>query len=116
MQSPGHVDIVIGAELMEAGRAIQRGLVTPDRTTLIASTQRSLAVKEKMVPGDGISDSDQVYKAARVASKRFITLRHGRYRGACRQLYFRRHVWRPGRLSRSAAKRTRQPSGTQELA
>ena len=25
----GEVDIVIGAELMEAGRAIQRGLVTP---------------------------------------------------------------------------------------
>src|SRR5258706_16421755 len=31
MPVPGEVDVVIGAELMEAGRAIQRGLVTPDR-------------------------------------------------------------------------------------
>lgn len=57
---------------MEAGRAIQRGLVTPDRTTLIASTHRSLAVKEKVAPGDGIADSDQVRRAAHVASKRLV--------------------------------------------
>ncbi len=31
----GYVDIVIASELMEAGRAVQRGLVTPDRTTFI---------------------------------------------------------------------------------
>ena len=40
MPVPGDVDIVIASELMEAGRAIQRGIVTPDRTTLIASTNR----------------------------------------------------------------------------
>ena len=34
----GDVDILIAAELMEAGRAVMRGFVTPDRTTLIAST------------------------------------------------------------------------------
>ena len=56
MPAPGDVDIVIAAELMEAGRAILRGLVTPDRTTLIASTHRSLAVVEKTAPGDGIAD------------------------------------------------------------
>ena len=44
MPVPGDVDVVVGAELMEAGRAIQRGLVTPDRTTLIASSHRSFAV------------------------------------------------------------------------
>src|ERR1700741_5417347 len=41
MPFPGEVDIVIGAELMEAGRAMQRGFVAPDRTTLIASSHRS---------------------------------------------------------------------------
>ena len=41
MAVPGDVDVVIAAELMEAGRAVQRGLVTPDRTTLIASTRAS---------------------------------------------------------------------------
>src|SRR5690606_26299747 len=37
MPVPGDVNIVIAAELMEAGRAILRGFVTRDRTTLIAS-------------------------------------------------------------------------------
>ena len=44
---------------MEAGRAILRGLVTPDRTTLIASSHRALGVIEKIAPGDGIADSSQ---------------------------------------------------------
>jgi indolepyruvate ferredoxin oxidoreductase beta subunit len=73
MAVPGEVDIVIGAELMEAGRAIQRGLVTPDRTTLIASAHRSYAVAEKQTPGDGIGDAAKVYAAAQAAAKRFVT-------------------------------------------
>jgi hypothetical protein len=55
MPAAGDVDILIAAEMMEAGRAIMRGFVTPDRTTLIASTHRALAVSEKTVPGDGIA-------------------------------------------------------------
>ncbi|MEZ5714901.1 MAG: indolepyruvate oxidoreductase subunit beta family protein [Paracoccaceae bacterium] len=51
--TPGDVDILIASELMEAGRAVQRGFVTPDRTTLIASSHRILSVSEKQVPGDG---------------------------------------------------------------
>ena len=47
MPVPGEVDIVIASELMEAGRAVQRGLVTPDRTTLIASTHRVYSMTEK---------------------------------------------------------------------
>jgi indolepyruvate ferredoxin oxidoreductase beta subunit len=72
MAVPGEVDVVIGAELMEAGRAIQRGLVTPDRTTLIASSHRSYAVVEKQMPGDGIGNADMVYAAANASAKRFI--------------------------------------------
>ncbi len=68
----GDVDIMIAAELMEAGRAIMRGFVTPDRTTLIASTHRALAVSEKMVPGDGIANADEVFEAARLASDQLI--------------------------------------------
>ena len=64
MPVPGEVDIVIGAELMEAGRAMQRGLVSPDRTTLIASTHRAYAVSEKSAPGDGAGDPAKVYEAA----------------------------------------------------
>jgi indolepyruvate ferredoxin oxidoreductase beta subunit len=72
MAAPGDVDIVIAAEWMEAGRAIQRGLVTPDRTILIASTHRAFAVSEKEAPGDGMADSGAVTDAARAASQRFV--------------------------------------------
>ena len=51
-----------------SGRAILRGFVTPDRTTLITSTHRALAVSEKMVPGDGIASSEEVMAAAGIAA------------------------------------------------
>lgn len=72
MPAAGDVDVMIAAEMMEAGRAILRGFVTPDRTTLIASTHRALAVSEKTVPGDGIASSEEVLAAAEVAARRFI--------------------------------------------
>ena len=72
MPSAGDVDVMISAEWMEAGRAIIRGFVTPDRTTLIASTHRNLAVSEKMVPGDGLADSEAVREVAMQAAKRLI--------------------------------------------
>ena len=68
----GDVDILIAAELMEAGRAVMRGFVTPDRTTLIASSHRIAAVSEKIEPGDGRASSEKVRAAAEAASKRFI--------------------------------------------
>ncbi|MCB1340056.1 MAG: indolepyruvate oxidoreductase subunit beta family protein [Pseudooceanicola sp.] len=68
----GDVDILIAAEMMEAGRAIMRGFVTPDRTTLIASTHRNLATLEKVTPGDGRGDPGEVRKAADIAAKEFI--------------------------------------------
>jgi indolepyruvate ferredoxin oxidoreductase beta subunit len=72
MPVPGDVDIVIAAELMEAGRAIQRGLVTPDRTTLIASSHRSYAVTEKARPGDGRADAARVLATAGSSAQRFL--------------------------------------------
>ncbi len=72
MPAGGDVDIMITAEMMEAGRSIIRGFVTPDRTTLITSTHRALAVSEKMTPGDGIADSAEVMAAAEIAARRFI--------------------------------------------
>ena len=72
MPTPGDVDIVLAAELMEAGRSVLRGLVTPDRTTLIASTHRALAVGEKEKPGDGIGNPEVVVEATDFAAKRII--------------------------------------------
>ncbi len=72
MPAQGEVDIVLAAELMEAGRSILRGLVTPDRTTLIASTHRLYSTAEKEKPGDAIADPNVVVEAAGVAAKRVI--------------------------------------------
>jgi indolepyruvate ferredoxin oxidoreductase beta subunit len=72
MPTPGDVDIVLAAEFMEAGRSMLRGLVTPDRTTLIASTHRSYAVGEKEKPGDGTGDPQTVVEASGVAARRSI--------------------------------------------
>ncbi len=72
MPAAGDVDIVIAAEMMEAGRAIMRGFVTPDRTVLISSSHRALAVSEKTVPGDGIASAEEVRAAGEMAARRFI--------------------------------------------
>ena len=72
MPAQGEVDVVLAAELMEAGRSILRGLVTPDRSTLIASTHRLYAVAEKEKPGDAIADPKVVMEGANFAAKRVI--------------------------------------------
>jgi indolepyruvate ferredoxin oxidoreductase, beta subunit len=72
MPVPGELDIVLASELMEAGRAIQRGLVTPDRTTLIASTNRVYSMTEKTAITDGRVDSEKVIEASRAAAKMFV--------------------------------------------
>lgn len=72
MPTPGDVDLVVAAELMEGGRAIQRGLVTPERTVLLTSSHRSYAVSEKSAPGNGIADPNKVLEAGRAAAKRFL--------------------------------------------
>src|SRR5580704_9477405 len=76
MPVPGELDIVLASELMEAGRAIQRGLVTPDRTTLIASTNRVYSMTEKTAITDGRVDSEKVIEASRAAAKMFV---HGNF-------------------------------------
>jgi indolepyruvate ferredoxin oxidoreductase beta subunit len=72
MPVPGEVDVVIASELMEAGRAITRGLVTPDRTTLIASTNRVYSMTEKIAMGDGRVDANAFLKAGAEAARIFI--------------------------------------------
>ena len=72
MPMAGDVDLVVAAELMEAGRAVQRQFVTPDKTTLITSTHRVYSISEKMALGDGIGDSETVTRMAAAAAKEFI--------------------------------------------
>jgi len=72
MPVPGDVDVLIASELMEAGRAVERGLVTPDRTTVIASSHRTYAVQEKMVPGNGVADSAAVLDIVRAHARHCV--------------------------------------------
>lgn len=62
--SVGEVDLLVSSELLETGRAIQNGFVTPDRTTVIASTHRVLTTREKMAMADGAFDAETLRQAA----------------------------------------------------
>ena len=72
MPVPGHVDVVIAGELAEAGRAVLRGLVTPERTTVIVSTHRDFAIDEKSAPGDGRVDSERLASIVEQHARRFV--------------------------------------------
>jgi indolepyruvate ferredoxin oxidoreductase, beta subunit len=72
MPVAGDVDCVVAAELAEAGRAIARGLVTPERTTLISSTHRAYAIGEKSALGQGEADRGQLLELVRSQGKRSI--------------------------------------------
>jgi indolepyruvate ferredoxin oxidoreductase beta subunit len=70
--NPGTLDLVVATEILEAGRAMERGFVTPDRTTLIASTHRIFAIGEKSVPSDGRYSSDRIVDAAKELARQPI--------------------------------------------
>jgi indolepyruvate ferredoxin oxidoreductase, beta subunit len=70
----GDVDIVLASELLEAGRTIAAGFVTPDRTLMIASDARSYLVVEKMAMGDGRYDSARLIKAIETHAQRHVLI------------------------------------------
>jgi indolepyruvate ferredoxin oxidoreductase, beta subunit len=72
MPHPGDVDVVVASELMEAGRAMARGIVTPERTTVIASSHRVYAIGEKIALTDGRADASTIAQTVRANSRRFI--------------------------------------------
>ncbi len=65
----GEVDVALATELLEAGRMIFNGFVTPERTTLIASTHRVLAIGERMAMADGSFDVGRLLQAVKERSK-----------------------------------------------
>ncbi|MGE4014450.1 MAG: indolepyruvate oxidoreductase subunit beta family protein, partial [Alphaproteobacteria bacterium] len=69
---PGDIDLMVATELVETGRAMEKGFVDPDRTTLIASTHRIFTMSEKMAMGDGRFDSEKIVEGAKKMSKRAI--------------------------------------------
>ena len=70
--SPCDVDVMLASEWLETGRALANGYITPERTTLIASTHRIYTVLEKMQMGDGRYDSERILRTAQAAAKRAL--------------------------------------------
>ncbi len=69
---PGDVDVVMATELVETGRVIEKGYVSPERTLLLASTHRVFALAEKMAMADGRYDGDKIVDAAKQMAKRAV--------------------------------------------
>jgi indolepyruvate ferredoxin oxidoreductase beta subunit len=72
MPVAGDVDCVVASELAEAGRSMARGLVTPERTTLIASSHRELTIGERSAMGRSNATGGELIDIARTQAKRFI--------------------------------------------
>lgn len=69
---PGCVDVLVCAELLEAARMLERGMSTPSRTTVIASTHRVYTTREKMDGGDGRFDGGRIGEAVRALARRSV--------------------------------------------
>lgn len=72
MPTAGDVDVLIASELMEAARGVQRGFVTPDRTVLIASTNRIFSILEKTAIADAQVPSEDLLEICRRAARRLV--------------------------------------------
>ncbi len=70
--APDNLDVVVTSELMEAGRMLENGMVTPDRTTLIASDHRVYSIIERSAMGNGLFDDTDLRNAATKLAKRAI--------------------------------------------
>ena len=70
--APGEIDLMIATELLETGRALEKGFVDPKSTTLIASTHRVYSLAEKMAMSDGRYDDEKLIEAAKNMAKRAI--------------------------------------------
>ena len=69
---PGRVDVLVCAEMLEAARMLERGMCTPSRTTVVASTHRVYTTREKMSGGDGRFDDARIVDALRTLSRRAV--------------------------------------------
>ncbi len=69
---PGQVDVLVCSELLEAARMMERGMCTPQRTTLVASTNRVFTTREKIAGGDGRFDAARIEAAARELAQRAV--------------------------------------------
>ena len=68
----GDIDVVVASELLEAGRTVLNGFVTPDRTYVIASLSRFFTMDEKTAMGDGRFDDEKLIKLVQDSAKQAV--------------------------------------------
>jgi indolepyruvate ferredoxin oxidoreductase alpha subunit len=68
----GDIDLMVASELMEAGRTVAAGFVTPDRTLAITSSARAHVMDEKIAMGDGRVDPARLAQAIAQRSRQHI--------------------------------------------
>jgi indolepyruvate ferredoxin oxidoreductase beta subunit len=61
----GDIDIAVASEMLETGRMVANGFVTPARTHLIGSLSRFYAMDEKTAMGDGRFDQEKLIKTVK---------------------------------------------------
>lgn len=66
---PGTLDVLLAAEFLEVGRAIELGFPSPARTTIVTSTHRLYSIHEKITTGRGIYPVEDLWRAARAFSQ-----------------------------------------------
>jgi indolepyruvate ferredoxin oxidoreductase, beta subunit len=66
---PGGVDLLVGTELLEVARQAGAGMVSPERTAVIASTRRTLTTAEKMPLADGRVENEQLAAVLRETAR-----------------------------------------------
>ncbi len=71
---PGGLDLMVGSELLEAARQAGNGLVSPDRTAVLASSARALTTIEKMHQGDGRVAEDRLLAVLRQTARELEVL------------------------------------------
>ena len=70
--SQGDIDLAVTSELVEAGRMMSRGFISPDRTTLVSSSHRVYGIDEKTAVTDGTADTQVIESLADAYAKRLV--------------------------------------------
>jgi len=66
---PGTLDAIVSSELLETARQIGNGMSAPLRTLVISSSARIFTTAERMQPGDGRADAQQLLDVVKAFSR-----------------------------------------------
>jgi indolepyruvate ferredoxin oxidoreductase, beta subunit len=69
---PGALDVLLAPEFLEVGRAIENGIPSPVRTTIIASTHRLYSIHEKVATAGAIYPAEELATAAQAFARNLI--------------------------------------------